>query len=135
MLPKTRLEEASTNEPRQVNHILEGVKTKVALDTAEMETLNATILEVIADASLFPPNEGYRFTPTDREPDKLHINPRDPIYDGVVCDILHPADGRIIAKKSPDAHESTNMSDMHLPIHFPVTYVCVIDQRFPIAAV
>lgn len=82
-----------------------------------METLNVTILEVIADTSLFPPNEGYRFTPTDREPDKLHINPRDPIYDGVVCDILHPADGSIVAKKSPEASESTHMStSAHLPV-------------------
>lgn len=66
-----------------------------------METLNAAILEVIGDSSLFPADEGYRFTPTDREPDKLHVNPRDPVYDGVVRDVLHPSDGSVVAKKTP----------------------------------
>ncbi len=67
-----------------------------------MEYLNETILEVIADKDLFPGDKGYRFTPTEREPDALHINPRDPIYDGVYQNIIHPTDGVVLAKKSPD---------------------------------
>lgn len=66
-----------------------------------MSTLNSTILEVINDTSLFPRDKGYRFTPVERDPDALHINPRDPIYDGVYRDIIHPSDNVVLARKAP----------------------------------
>eukprot|EP01031_Cornospumella_fuschlensis_P041645 gene41645-50820_t len=46
--------------------------------------MNEAILHVLGT---LPKDKGYRFTPTERSPDKLHINPRDPEHDGVSKDI------------------------------------------------
>lgn len=42
--------------------------------------MNDAILTVMGK---LPTEKGYRFTPTDRHPDTLHVNPRDPEHDGV----------------------------------------------------
>ncbi|RYG69503.1 hypothetical protein EON64_02540 [archaeon] len=42
--------------------------------------MNEAILAVL---KTLPKDKGYRFTPTDRDPHSLHINPRDPEHDGV----------------------------------------------------
>lgn len=67
--------------------------------------MNDAILDAIQQ---LPVDRGYRFTPVPRDPDALHINPRDPEYDGVSRSLyISSPNGRTnndvcIARGSPD---------------------------------